>query len=138
MTVPSIQDAQKNLIVILAREFASKLATSTFVADAAGTLVYFNEAAEALLGRSFAETGEVPLHEWAGLFELEEDDGTAMPPERRPGATVLRDHRPVHRDFSMTTLDGVKRRISATAFPLFSHPGELAGIMSAFWERPGE
>lgn len=139
MTVPSIQvRRQKNLIVILGREFASKLATPTLVADSAGTLVYFNQAAEALLGRSFAETGEVPLHEWALLFDLEEDDGASMPPERRPGAAVLRDHQPVHRNFCMTTLDGVKRRISATVFPLFSRPDELAGIMSIFWERPRE
>ena len=139
MTVPSVQDVrQKNLIVILAREFASKLATPTLVADAAGTLVYFNETAESFLGRSFAETGEVPLHEWSNVFDLREDDGTPMPPESRPGATVLRKHQPVHRNFCITTLDGVTRRISATVFPLFSQPDELAGIMSIFWERPKE
>ena len=137
MSTPSVQERrQKNLIVILARESASKLATPTLVADAAGTLIYFNEAAEALLGRTFAETGEVPLDEWASLFDLEEDDGTPMPPKTRPGATVLRDGQPVHRNFCMTTLDGVRRRISATVFPLFAQPDELAGVMSIFWERP--
>lgn len=31
---------QKNLVLILAREFASKLATATFVMDDAGKLVF--------------------------------------------------------------------------------------------------
>ena len=50
----------KSLILILAREFASKLATATFISDAAGRLVYYNEPAERILGRTFAEAGEMP------------------------------------------------------------------------------
>ena len=57
---PSVQRRPKNLVLILAREFASKLATPTFVNDAEGTLVYYNEPAEGVLGRSFAEAGEMP------------------------------------------------------------------------------
>jgi PAS domain-containing protein len=133
---PSIQERrQKNLVLILAREFASKLATATFVADADGNLVYYNEPAEELLGRSFAETGEMPVDEWALLFELEELDGAPMPLERRPARTALLERRAVHREFCITSLDRVKREISATAFPLFSRPDEVVGIMSIFWER---
>jgi PAS domain-containing protein len=133
---PGVQERrQKNLVLILAREFAAKLAMSTFVADADGRLVYFNEPAEELLGRSFAETGEVPIEEWALLFNLREDDGTPLPPERRPGRTALLERRPVHHDFSITSLDGVTRPISSTAFPLFSRPDEVVGVMSIFWER---
>ena len=54
---------QKNLILILAREFASKLATATFIADADGNLVFYNEATEDLLGRTFAEAGEMSAAE---------------------------------------------------------------------------
>lgn len=133
---PGVQERrQKNLVLILAREFSSKLATASFVADADGTLVYYNEPAEALLGRSFAETGEIPIEEFALLLDLGEDDGTPMPLERRPAHTALVERRPVHRDLRITSLDGVTRRISATAFPLFSRPNELVGIMSIFWER---
>ena len=45
---------QKHLVLILAREFASNLATPTLIADAEGTVVYFNEAAEEVVGSSFA------------------------------------------------------------------------------------
>jgi hypothetical protein len=37
---------QKHLALILARELASQLATATFIADATGGLVFFNEPAE--------------------------------------------------------------------------------------------
>jgi PAS domain-containing protein len=126
---------QKDLVLILAREFASKLATATFVADAGGTLVYFNEPAESLLGQSFAETGEVPMDEFALRFHMEDLEDRPMPAESRPGRTALNEQRPVHRDFRITALDGVRRELSATAIPLFSRPAELVGIMSIFWER---
>ena len=68
---PSVQRRPKNLVLILAREFASKLATPTFVNDAEGTLVYYNEPAEGVLGRSFAEAGEMPVDQWSSLFSVE-------------------------------------------------------------------
>jgi len=136
MATRNIQERrQKNLVLILAREFASKLATPAFVADAAGTLVFFNEAAEKLLGRSFAETGEITVDEWAQLFQPEEDDGTPLPPESRPSHTTVRERRPAHRDLCITTLDGARRKISATGLPLFARPDEVVGVMSFFWER---
>lgn len=42
---------QRNLVMILARDLTSRLATPAFVVDADGTLAYFNEAAEPVLGR---------------------------------------------------------------------------------------
>ena len=60
---------QKHLVLILAREFASNLSTPTLIADERGYLVFYNEAAEAVIGRRFAETGEMPLDDWLGAFE---------------------------------------------------------------------
>ena len=54
----------KHLVLILAREFASNLATPTLIANEAGRLVFFNDAAEALFGRPFAGVGEVPIDEF--------------------------------------------------------------------------
>jgi PAS domain-containing protein len=139
MATPNVQERrQKNLVLILAREFASKLATPAFVADAAGTLVFFNEAAEKLLGKSFAEVGEISVDEWAQVFQPEEDDGTPMPPERRPSHITVKERRPAHRDLCITTLDGVRRKISTTGVPLFTRSDEVVGMMSFFWERPEE
>ena len=48
---------QKQLVLILAREFAQQLVTPVFISDDEGRLVFYNESAEELLGRTFAEAG---------------------------------------------------------------------------------
>ena len=50
----------KPLPLILARELAANLATPMFLMDASGVLVFYNDAAALLIGRAFAELGEVP------------------------------------------------------------------------------
>jgi PAS domain-containing protein len=123
--------------LILAREFASKLATPMFVADAAGDLVFYNEPAEAVLGRSFAEAGEMPAETWPSLFSPEDFDGKPLPLKEMPGGIALLERKPAHRDFRITGLDGRRREVSVTAFPLFAHADELVGVVNVFWEQPG-
>ena len=123
----------KDLVLILAREFASKLAFAVLIADAEGNLVYFNEPAERLLGRTYAETGEMPASQWATLLKTEDLDGSPLPLERLPGGIALLERRPAHRDLAITGLDGVRREISATAFPLLSSATDLVGMMAIFW-----
>jgi len=53
----------KHLVLILAREFASNLATPTLLTDERGLLVFYNEAAEEILERPFSEARELPLDE---------------------------------------------------------------------------
>ena len=125
---------QKNLVLILAREFASKLATATFLIDHDGNLVYFNEPAEQILGRTFAESGELNAAEWAGVFQVEELDGTPMSLESMPGGIALFERRPAHHSFRIRGLDGNVRAISATAFPLLANPTDLVGVVIIFWE----
>ena len=73
----------KHLVLILAREFASNLATPTLIADDDGQLVFFNEAAEEVIGQSFAEVGEMPMD---GVFgELRASDGDSEPIPRSSG-----------------------------------------------------
>jgi len=123
----------KDLVLILAREFASKLAFAVFIADADGDLVYYNEAAERLLGRTFAEAGEIRAAEWSSMFETQELDGTPLPLERNPAGIALLERRPAHHDFAIVGLDGVPREISVTAFPLLSSETTLVGMVAIFW-----
>lgn len=136
MTVrPGVQERRpKNLVLILAREFASKLATACFVVDAKGDLVFYNEPAEEILGRTFAEVGEISAREWETLFEVEELDGTPMPLERMPAGIALLERKPAHHGFRITGLDGVKREISVTALPLLAQAHELVGVVAIFWQ----
>ncbi len=128
-------ERQKHLILILAREFASKLATPMLVSDADGNLVFFNEPAAGVLGRSFGEVGELPASRWAELFETEELDGTPVPLERMPAGIALMEARPAHHRFVIRGLDAVRRIISVTAFPLLAHTDDLVGVVAIFWEE---
>ena len=124
---------QKHLVLILAREFASNLSTPTLVADARGRLVYYNEAAEAAIGKRFSETGEVPLDEWLDSFEPRTISQEPLPPEHRPARIAFEDRRASHLRYTVTSADGVDREIEVTAFPLFAHTDEFVGIVAIFW-----
>ncbi len=126
----------KHLILILAREFASKLATPMFIADGEGELVFYNEPAEEILGRTFAEAGEMPAERWTALFHPETLDGTPMALNELPPGTALLERRPCHDVFRITGLDGRKRVVSVTSFPLFAQADEFVGMFSLFWEEP--
>jgi PAS domain-containing protein len=124
----------KHLAIIIARELATQLATATFIADADGELVFYNEAAEEILGRRFAEAGSINASEWSALFNVEDLDGTPLSLEQLPGGVALTKGRPAHRRIRLTGLNGSPRVISVTAMPLFSHPTELVGMVAFFWE----
>jgi len=129
-------DRHKSLLVILARELASNVATPMFVVDVHGVLVFYNEAAEALLGQSFSFTGPIGPDQWGGsMFQPEDLDGNRITVNDLPLAETLKQRRPAHARFRITGLDGVKRTIEATSFPLFAHVDDLAGTLSVFWEE---
>jgi len=125
---------QKNLVLILAREFASKLATPMFVTDDEGKLVYYNEPAELVLGRSFAEAGELSAQSWAETFNVSRLDGSPMPLEEMPGGVALLKRREAHSALRITGLDGVVHTIEVTAFPLLDREDRPVGTVTVFWE----
>jgi len=59
---------QPDLVLIRARSFATKLATPT-LADSRGNLVFFNDAASEVIGRSYLDVGKLPASRWQELFE---------------------------------------------------------------------
>jgi PAS domain-containing protein len=125
----------KHLVLILAREFASNLATPTLIADEDGRLVFYNEAAEQVVGRSFAEIGEVPIDEWTTSFSPRTRDGEPLPPESRPARVALDERRAAHEQFRITSADGMERDVAVTAFPLFAHANDFIGIVVIFWRE---
>jgi PAS domain-containing protein len=127
---------QKNLILILARELASKLATATFIADADGELVFYNEPAEEILGRPFAEAGELSAETWTSLFHPETLDGQPMALTEMPSGIALLERRPAHDIFRITCLDGRTRVVSVTGVPLFAQADRFVGMLAIFWEQP--
>jgi PAS domain-containing protein len=125
---------QKEIEVILARQLADYLATPIFIVDPDGTLVFYNEPAERILGRRFGETGEMPASVWATLFEPVDEAGAPLDPGSLPLVTALNDRRPAHRTFWIRGLDQVPRHIEVTAFPLIGQADRCLGAIAIFWE----
>ncbi len=127
---------QRSLVLILARDLASILATPVFIVDAAGDLVYFNEAAEAVLGRAFVEKQDMSADEWATAFQPVDDQGRPIPFEDLPLGVALTKRVSAHGSLRIVGADGVGRRIDVTALPLFARADEFVGGMAVFQELP--
>ena len=125
----------KHLVLILAREFASNLATPTVIADADGRVVFYNEAAEEVVGSPFSDLGEVDLDEWTTSFGPRTAEGEPLPVKERPARIALDERRAAHERFRITSRDGVDRDVAVTAFPLFAHADEFVGIVVIFWRE---
>src|SRR5689334_1189203 len=110
--------SQKEIEVILTRQLATYLAMPIFVVDPDGTLIFYNEPAEAILACRFEETGALPLDEWSQLFMATDEQGAPLPAEERPLLSAVSKRQPYHRSFWIRGLDGVLRHIEVTAFPL--------------------
>jgi PAS domain-containing protein len=125
--------SQKPVELILLRLLSSSLAMPIFIVEIDGTLVFYNEPAERILGRRFNETGAMPSSEWSTAFVPTDERGGALAPESLPLMIALRQQRPAHGRFWIHALDSVPRNIEATAFPLIGQEGVL-GAVAIFWE----
>jgi PAS domain-containing protein len=132
--VTSAAGAPKSLPLILARELGANLATPMFLIDAEGMLVYYNEAAELLIGRPFAELGEIPSIEFGEVLQLADADGTPLRRRDSPAGVAFFERRPSHQMVFVTTYDGVRRKVEATAYPLFGAAQDMHGVLTVFWE----
>jgi len=126
--------SHKSLPLILARELASNLATPMFLLDAGGMLVYYNDAAARLLGRSFAELGETPSSEFSEALQLATPEGRPLRGRDSPAGIAFFERRPAHETLLATSYDGERRRYEATAYPLIGAEGEMHGVVAVFWE----
>jgi hypothetical protein len=123
----------KSLPLILARELASNLATPMFLLDAGGMLVFYNDAASMLLGKSFAELGEIPSGEFGASLDLTSPDGEPLRRRDTPSGVAFYEGRPAHMTVMATAYDGVRREYEATAYPLLGATGEMHGVVAVFW-----
>ena len=131
--------APKSLPLILARELASNLATPMFLLDTGGMLVFYNDAAALLLGKSFAELGEIPSGEFGAALQLSTVAGEPIRRRDTPSGIAFYEHKPAHMTVMATAYDGVRRAYEATAYPLLGSTGEMHGVVAVFWEvKPGE
>jgi PAS domain-containing protein len=128
--------SQQPLELILLKQVAGYLATPLFLVDPTGTLLFYNEPAEELLGHRYEETGQMPLDEWGTLFSPTDSLGRALPPNDLPLARALAGRTPTQGSFFIRGLDGVSRHLSVTAVPLEGPGGIDLGALAIFWALP--
>jgi PAS domain-containing protein len=128
---------QRSVALILARELAVNLATPMWIWDEEGELVYLNEPAEQIVGRRLQDIGALHQDELP-QFKPEDLDGNPIDPRELPSAVALGTHKPSHQLLRIVGLDGVKRKIEATAFPLFTRGNEFVGAVTVFWQLEEE
>ncbi len=121
------------LELILARNLARNLSTPAYLVDDDGVLVYYNEAAERLLGRPFAEIGELRERIWEEIGPFDRD-GERVPIEQLPLTQALRSGCPAHASLRIHTFAGVAHDIEVSALPIVTAHGPR-GALAFFWSE---
>ena len=124
--------SQKPLELILARNLMSALSTPAFLVDQGGVLVFYNEAAGMLLGKRFEELGTVGPDEWGSLFGPFDASGEPIPYDELPLVVAVRNGCPAHANFEISSADGARHSIEASAFPILTAHGSQ-GAIAVFW-----
>jgi PAS domain-containing protein len=123
---------QRPLELILARNLLSALSTPAFLVDEGGVLVFYNEAAGALLGKRYEELGTVGPEEWGSIFGPFDDEGEPLPYDELPLVIAVRNGHPAHADFEIRSTDGVLHTVEVSAFPILTAHGSQ-GAIAVFW-----
>jgi len=123
----------RSLPLILARELASNLATPMFLLDSEGMLVYFNDAAALLLGKTFGEVGEISSLEFGESLQVSTLDNEPLRRRDTPSGIAFFQHKPAHLHVLATSYDGIRRAYEATSYPLLGATGEMHGVVAVFW-----
>ena len=124
--------AQRPLELILARNLLSSLSTPAVLVNRPGDVVFYNEAAGALLGRPFEDTGSLSAQDWTEAFGPLDDDGHPIPVEHQPLTPALRHNRAGHALHCIRSVTGTLHRVEVSGVPIMG-PGGFQGAMLFFW-----
>jgi PAS domain-containing protein len=135
---------QKPLQLILARNLLASLSTPAFLVDAPGDILFYNEAAGALLGRRFEGNGQMSAQEWLGTFgPFDPATNEPIPLEEQQVTRSLRANRPAHAKAIIRSTDGTEHKIAVSGLPIVNESDGFTGAMIFFWpetpeqDRPG-
>ena len=123
--------SQKPLELILARNLLSSISTPAFLVGEQGALLFYNEAAAAMLGRHFEESGRLAAAEWTRDFGPFDEDGEPIPYDDLPATIAVRAGQPYHGKFRVCTAEGMSD-VQASAIPIVG-PGGSSGAIVFFW-----
>lgn len=124
--------SQRPLELILARNLLSSLSTPAFLANRANDIIFYNEAAGALLGRRFEESGAMSAEAWLNDFGPLDDHGEPIPLEEQPLTIALRANRAAHARHRIRSLGGAVHDVEVSGMPIIGATG-FHGAMVFFW-----
>jgi PAS domain-containing protein len=124
---------QKPLELILARNLLTSISTPGFLLDNEASVVFYNEAAAALLGRSFEDAGPMTAEQWTHAFGPFGSDGHPVDVDTLATTEAIRAGRPAHATFEIRTAGGGTEAIEASAFPIVASEHGTSGAMVLFW-----
>lgn len=127
--------AQKPLELILARNLLSSISTPAFLVGEEGMLLFYNEAAGAMLGRGFEETGKLTAIQWTSKFGPFGEDESPVPYDEIPATLAVREGRPFHGTFRIRGAGGRHHDVAASTIPIVG-PGGSSGAIVIFWPVP--
>jgi PAS domain-containing protein len=129
--------SQKPLELILARNLLTSISTPAFLLDSDAAVVFYNEAAAALLGRSFEDAGRMSAEQWTAAFGPFDSDGAPIEVDSLAPTEAIRAGRPAHGKFTIRAADGKRVAIEASAFPIVASEEGSSGAMIFFWALSG-
>jgi len=98
--------SQKPLELILARNLLTSISTPAFLLDADAAVVFYNEAAAAVLGRSFEDAGRMSAEQWTETFGPFGKDGAPLDVDGMATTEAIRAGRPAHGTFTIRAANG--------------------------------
>ncbi|HML12252.1 MAG TPA: PAS domain S-box protein [Xanthobacteraceae bacterium] len=106
------------------RALLDALPAAIYLTDAAGRMVYYNEAAVEIWGRR----PELGAARWCGPWKLFWPDGSPFSPEQSPMAAALREARAIKgAEVVGERADGTRVRLAPHPVPIFDAAGTLIG-----------
>jgi hypothetical protein len=120
--------------MILARQLAGSLAMPILLLDTEGTLIFYNEPAEVILGQRFEETGEISADTWDKLFALADEERNPIAQDSRPTTMALSERKPFFRSVWMQCAHREWRHVNITAYPFIGEENQFLGAQMIFWE----
>src|SRR3954452_20201009 len=124
---------QKALELILAPDLLANILTRAFLVHQTASLVFYDQAAGALLGRSFEDVGRMSPEQWTATYGPFDADGKPVELDELPTTRAVRDGRPAHAVFTIRSANGGKREIQSSAFPIVASEEGSSGAMIFFW-----
>ena len=124
--------AQKPLELIQARDLLTSLSTPTLLVNQDGDVIFYNDAAGAVLGQRHEETGTLSADDWVCTFGPFDEDGQPLPVDRQPLTAALRANRAGHAVHRIRSTTGAEYEIEVSGVPIVGADG-FQGAMIFFW-----